>query len=191
MATTNELYETLNNLWEEFQENHRSFTEKGNKAAGGRARKAVGEVKKLVTDYRKASVKLVGNEKDVGYEFELTAGGDILDRALNYSKKVLVHSLNKDWSTYDKTICENYMEEKNKVMIHTGSLKILKGFQNLYNLSNDQISEGFETLQNYGNLTGVSIPTILDKSIKNGFSGKGLLIGITMGFGLDLVEIEK
>jgi hypothetical protein len=56
MSTTNELYETLNNLWEEFQTNHRSFTEKGNKAAGGRARKAVGEVKKLVTDYRKASV---------------------------------------------------------------------------------------------------------------------------------------
>ena len=56
MATTNELYETLNNLWEDFQENHRTFTEKGNKAAGGRARKAVGEVKKFVTDYRKASV---------------------------------------------------------------------------------------------------------------------------------------
>ena len=56
MANTNELYETLNNLWEDFQKNHRTFTEKGNKAAGGRARKAVGEVKKLVTDYRKASV---------------------------------------------------------------------------------------------------------------------------------------
>ena len=56
MANTNELYETLNNLWEDFQENHRTFSEKGNKAAGGRARKAVGEVKKLVTDYRKASV---------------------------------------------------------------------------------------------------------------------------------------
>ena len=56
MTTTNELYETMNNLWEEFQTNHRTFTEKGNKAAGGRARKAVGEVKKLVTDYRKASV---------------------------------------------------------------------------------------------------------------------------------------
>ena len=56
MSNTNELYETLNNLWEDFQENHRTFSEKGNKAAGGRARKAVGEVKKLVTDYRKASV---------------------------------------------------------------------------------------------------------------------------------------
>ena len=28
----------------------------GNKAAGGRARKAIGELKKLVTEYRKASV---------------------------------------------------------------------------------------------------------------------------------------
>ena len=56
MVRTNELYETMNDLWEEFQTNHRTFTEKGNKAAGGRARKAVGEVKKLVTDYRKASV---------------------------------------------------------------------------------------------------------------------------------------
>ena len=56
MATTNELYDTLNNLWEEFQTNHRTFTEKGNKAAGTRARKAIGEIKKLVTSYRKASV---------------------------------------------------------------------------------------------------------------------------------------
>ena len=55
MSTEN-VYNELNNLWEEFQENHRTFSEKGNKAAGGRARKAVGEVKKLVTDYRKASV---------------------------------------------------------------------------------------------------------------------------------------
>ena len=56
MATTNELYETLNNLWEDFQENHRTFTEKGNKSAGSRARKAIGEIKKAVTAYRQASV---------------------------------------------------------------------------------------------------------------------------------------
>jgi len=56
MANTKELYDTMNNLWEDFQENHITFTEKGNKSAGTRARKAVGELKKLVTDYRKASV---------------------------------------------------------------------------------------------------------------------------------------
>ena len=56
MSSTNELYETMNNLWEDFQTNHRPFTEKGNKSAGGRSRTAVGEVKKLVTAYRQASV---------------------------------------------------------------------------------------------------------------------------------------
>ena len=56
MASSQELYNQLNALWESFQENHRANAEKGNKAAGGRARKAIGEIKKLVTEYRKASV---------------------------------------------------------------------------------------------------------------------------------------
>ena len=55
MSTT-ELYDQLNELWETFQENHRKFTDKGNKAAATRARKSIGEIKKLVTDYRKQSV---------------------------------------------------------------------------------------------------------------------------------------
>ena len=55
MSTEN-LYIELNNLWEDFQENHRDFESKGNKAAGGRARKSLGEIKKLVTGYRQASV---------------------------------------------------------------------------------------------------------------------------------------
>ena len=55
MSTT-KLYDTLNTLWEEFQENHRKFAEKSNKAAATRARKSIGEIKKLVTDYRKQSV---------------------------------------------------------------------------------------------------------------------------------------
>ncbi len=54
--STVDLYTSLDNLWETFQENHRKFNEKGNKAAAQRARKSLGEIKKLVTDYRKASV---------------------------------------------------------------------------------------------------------------------------------------
>ena len=54
--STNELYEQIEELFEDFQHNHKTFLEKGNKAAGGRARKAIGEIKKLVTDYRKAAV---------------------------------------------------------------------------------------------------------------------------------------
>ena len=56
MASSNELFEKMIELGREFKANHEVFAEKGNKAAGGRARKAIGEIKKLVTDYRKASV---------------------------------------------------------------------------------------------------------------------------------------
>jgi hypothetical protein len=50
--TTQELFEQMQGLWDEFSTEHG----KPAKAAHGRARKAVGELKKLVTEYRKASV---------------------------------------------------------------------------------------------------------------------------------------
>ena len=52
-----DLYDKISEQLELFHDNHQVFVEKGNKAAGGRARKAIGEVKKLVTEYRKASVE--------------------------------------------------------------------------------------------------------------------------------------
>ena len=44
------------NFFESFQTNHQTHITHGNKAAGTRARKAIGEVKKLVTEYRRESV---------------------------------------------------------------------------------------------------------------------------------------
>ena len=54
--STSELYSEIKSLFDEFEENHSVFSDKGTKAAGGRARKAIGEIKKLVTSYRQASV---------------------------------------------------------------------------------------------------------------------------------------
>ena len=145
------------------------------------------------TDYRKACVRLVGNKTTHMYEHELTAGSDILTRSLDYSKKVLSKSLGNDIDDFDENIAQSFMAEQNKIMIHTGSLKILDGFKNLYRLNDSQIQESYYTLKEHGNLTGVSIPTVFDKVLtsNNSLKGKGLMIGITMGFGLDLVEIEK
>ena len=56
MATVNELHSKIKEHVEEFDKNHEAHSEKGNKAAGGRARKHIGEIKKLVTDYRRASI---------------------------------------------------------------------------------------------------------------------------------------
>jgi hypothetical protein len=52
MANSQELFEDIKDLFTQFEEEHNSPT----KAAKSRARKAIGEIKKLITDYRKASV---------------------------------------------------------------------------------------------------------------------------------------
>ena len=54
--SADKLYNEIKELFEQFEDNHTTFSEKGNKAAGGRARKAIGEIKKLVTGYRQASI---------------------------------------------------------------------------------------------------------------------------------------
>jgi 3-oxoacyl-[acyl-carrier-protein] synthase III len=145
------------------------------------------------SDYRKASVRLAGNSSTHMYEYELSASSDILKRSLEYSKKVLARSFGNDVDAFDEQQVKSFLAEQKKVMIHTGSLKILDGFKNLYNLDYNQVQESYETLKEYGNLTGVSLPTVLSKAMtqKNSMVGKSLLIGITMGFGLDIVEIEK
>lgn len=48
-----QLFEELSQLWATFESNHNDTT----KASDGRARKSLGEIKKLVTAYRKASVE--------------------------------------------------------------------------------------------------------------------------------------
>ena len=49
---TQELFEQIEKFYETFKAEHSGTT----KAAHGRARKSLGEIKKLVTEYRKASV---------------------------------------------------------------------------------------------------------------------------------------
>ena len=55
MSKTTSLFDQIQSLYATFEEEHNKNMN-GNKAAGSRARKALGEIKNLVTDYRKASV---------------------------------------------------------------------------------------------------------------------------------------
>ena len=71
---SNDLYNNLKELWEEFDSNHNVFVDKGNKAAGSRARKAIGEIKKLVTEYGKRLYLNPSNEHSiVSWTFSLWA----------------------------------------------------------------------------------------------------------------------
>lgn len=144
-------------------------------------------------DYQKACVQLTSQYSSHFYEYELTAGHKVIDLALDYSKKVLMKFLGNDINFFDEKKARAYMGSLDKIMIHTGSIKILDEFKNVYDLKNEQIQESYETLRNYGNLTGCSIPTVMRKAFIENKSDakKGLLIGITMGFGIDIVEVEK
>jgi hypothetical protein len=51
--TKQEIFEQLTKLWSEFEANHKATS----KVSDSRARKALGEVKKLVTSYRAASTE--------------------------------------------------------------------------------------------------------------------------------------
>lgn len=53
MANSQELFEQMQELFAQFETEHNGTT----KASKTRARKVINELKKLVTDYRKASVE--------------------------------------------------------------------------------------------------------------------------------------
>jgi hypothetical protein len=53
MATSQELFEQMKELFVQFEAEHNGTS----KAAKSRARKHIGEIKKLVTEYRKVSVE--------------------------------------------------------------------------------------------------------------------------------------
>ena len=57
MESLESVYTDLAAAMVEFEQGHAAFAEKGNKSAAARARKAIGEIKKLATTYRKLSVE--------------------------------------------------------------------------------------------------------------------------------------
>jgi hypothetical protein len=62
----NDLEKLYAEIMEQFaivQEKHEKFIEKGNKSAESDVRLALGEIKKLITPYRKASVEAVKKMK--------------------------------------------------------------------------------------------------------------------------------
>ena len=71
MARLADLYELIQGHYSEFTENHEDFVLKGNKSAEGRARKAIGEIKKLVTEYRKESVASTKQEALMDFVFNV------------------------------------------------------------------------------------------------------------------------
>ena len=63
-AALTDVFDNISEQWDIFMENHQELT-KGNKQSAKRARAALGEIKKLITPYRKESTAAAKSTKKV------------------------------------------------------------------------------------------------------------------------------
>jgi len=118
-------------------------------------------------DWKQASVRLAN-------PFTMSANKDVLDTALRYTDYLVAESNIK-------------MEDYDEIILHTGSHKIIEAYKDHYKLDDGQLHGARIVLEQYGNLTGCSLPFVLDNVMD---FENGLMIGISMGFSVDMVEIN-
>jgi predicted naringenin-chalcone synthase len=91
---------------------------------------------------------------------------------------------------------EHIMENAKKWAIHTGSRKILNLMAEHYQIQPQKVKESHEVLREYGNLSGASLPFILEKIVsKNKFSKGDIILVLGYGWGFSasasLLEFKK
>jgi predicted naringenin-chalcone synthase len=91
---------------------------------------------------------------------------------------------------------EHIMKNARKWAIHTGSEKILNMMTEHYKIPHEKIKESYEVLNEYGNLSGASLPFLLEKIVSENKFSKGdiiLMLGFGWGFSASacILEFQK
>ncbi|MCK4424140.1 hypothetical protein KAU93_00525 [Candidatus Bathyarchaeota archaeon] len=91
---------------------------------------------------------------------------------------------------------ETTMKTAKKWAIHTGSEKILDMMTEHYEIPHEKIKESYEVLNEYGNLSGASLPFILERMVsENKFSQGDIILMLGFGWGFSasacLLEFQK
>lgn len=85
------------------------------------------------------------------------------------------------------------MKAAKKWAIHTGSEKILSMMTEHYKIPHEKLKESYEVLDEYGNLSGASLPFILEKIVSENKFSKGdiiLMLGFGWGFSASACMLE-
>lgn len=88
---------------------------------------------------------------------------------------------------------EDVMSAAKKWAIHTGSEKILDQLAQHHQIQREKFKESFEVLRGCGNLSGASLPFILEKIVASGELAQGdvvLLLGFGWGFAATATLLE-
>jgi len=91
---------------------------------------------------------------------------------------------------------ENIMKNAKKWAIHTGSKKILNLMAEHHRIQPEKLKESYAVLNEYGNLSGASLPFILEKIVsENNFSTGDIILMLGYGWGFSasasLLEFQK
>ncbi|MBE0520325.1 hypothetical protein IBX35_04715 [Candidatus Bathyarchaeota archaeon] len=139
-------------------------------------------------DYLVGYARIAALNEPFKFGFYSHLGKEIPKLGVEYTALALKKLLGKN--------SEHTMENAKKWAIHTGSRKILNLMTEHYGISHEKLKESHEVLNEYGNLSGASLPFILEKIVSKNKLSKGdiiLVLGYGWGFSASasLLEFKK
>jgi predicted naringenin-chalcone synthase len=139
-------------------------------------------------DYLVGYARIAALNKPFKFGFYSHLGKEIPKLGVEYTALALKKLLEKK--------AEDTMENTKKWAIHTGSRKILNLMAEHYQIPHEKLKESHEALNEYGNLSGASLPFILEKIVsKNKFSKGDIILVLGYGWGFSasasLLEFRK
>ncbi len=139
-------------------------------------------------DYLVGYARIAALNEPFKFGFYSHLGKEIPKLGVEYTALALKKLLGKN--------AETVMKAAKKWAIHTGSEKILNMMTEHYKIPHEKLTESHEVLREYGNLSGASLPFILEKIVsKNKFSKGDIILVLGYGWGFSasasLLEFKK
>jgi len=139
-------------------------------------------------DYLVGYARIAALNEPFKFGFYSHLGKEIPKLGVEYTALALKKLLGKN--------AEHITKNAKKWAIHTGSRKILNLMAEHYQLPHEKLKESHEVLNEYGNLSGASLPFILEKIVsKNKFSTGDIILVLGYGWGFSasacMLEFQK
>jgi predicted naringenin-chalcone synthase len=145
-----------------------------NGAEGLNVKKTVEVTNVVEEDYLAGYARLTSLPEPFKFGFRSHLDKEIPRLGVKYAGMALERLLGKGF--------DNTIRTSKKWAVHTGSQKILDALSEHHGLERDKLRESREVLREHGNLSGASLPFILERIISTGRLSKGDLV-LMLGYG--------
>jgi predicted naringenin-chalcone synthase len=156
-----------------------------NEGEGLVVRKTVEVTNVAEGDYLAGYARLADVQEPFKFGFHSHLDKEIPRLGVKYTGIALNRLLGKDG--------ESTINASKKWAVHTGSQKILDTLAEHYKLETEKLQESHEVLKNYGNLSGASLPFILERIVSGHKLSEGnivLMLGYGWGFSASASLLE-